>query len=398
MQPIDVAAPGAPVSTGAHRTSVGLWSSLLVLAAGHMAVDLCTGIWPVYKTMAKLDLSHAGVIATIAGILGNALQIVFGVMADRGWRKALLVGGLVLSGSVLLVPHVRTMAALTVLVLATSIGSAAFHPTGTGTASVLSTKRSGVMIGVFLTGGYVGYSLSQIAFTTVYRSTGGATELLMLVPLLTAAAVAWRIEPAPGNGGSLAVWRQAFIHERRSLGALFSVQVFASAINLGLIFLLPDFLLEHGAPTWVREGGGHAALVLGGSLALLPAGHAADRLGARRVLVAQNILAGALYVWLLLDTGGTWSKLALLAVFGAVNGANNVVLVSEGNRMLPGQASAVSALLMGLPSCAAGLTPAIVGRLAEPGHGGSATVALSWLGLTLVGSFVASWLVPKRRV
>jgi FSR family fosmidomycin resistance protein-like MFS transporter len=397
MDPVELAATSPVVSLDARRVSVGLWSSLLLLAAGHMAVDLCTGIWPVYKTMAKLDLSRAGVIATIAGIVGNGLQIVFGVMADRGWRKVLLMGGLVLSGAVLLVPHAHALPVLSGLVLATSVGSAAFHPTATGTASMLSTQRSGVMVGVFLTGGYIGYALSQIAFTSVYRHTGGATELLLLVPLLTAAAVASRVEPAPGRGGSLAAWKQAFAREWRSLGALFCIQVCASAINMGLVFLLPDFLLERGAPTWVLEGGGHAAFVLGGSLALLPSGYAADRLGARGVLVAQNVVAGVLFAWLLFGVGTTWSELAVLAAFGAANGANNVVLVSEGNRMLPGQASAVSALLMGLPWCVAAVAPAIVGRLAEPGHGGNTTSALGWLGITIAGAFAASLFVPKRR-
>jgi FSR family fosmidomycin resistance protein-like MFS transporter len=397
MQPAELAATSPAASLHARRVPIALWSSLWVLAAGHMAVDLCTGVWPVYKTMARLDLFQAGVIATIAGMVGNGLQIVFGVMADRGWRKVLLVGGLVLSGSVLLVPHTQALPVLSVLVLATSVGSAAFHPTGTGTASVLSSARSGVMVGVFLTGGYVGYALSQVAFTSVYRRTGGATELLLLVPLLTAVAVARHVEPAPGRGGSLTAWKQAFAREWRSLSALFSIQVFASGINMGLIFLLPDFLLERGSPRWVLEGGGHAAFVLGGSLALLPAGYAADRLGARRVLIAQNVVSALLFTGLLFGAGTTWSRLVLLAAFGAANGANNVVLVSEGNRMLPGQASAVSALLMGMPWCIAAAAPAIVGRLADPEHGGNTTSALGWLGLTIAGAFATSLLVPKRR-
>ena len=75
MQPVELTATSPAVSLDARRVSVGLWSSLLVLAAGHMAVDLCTGVWPVYKTMAKLDLSHAGVIAAIAGTVGQRAAV-----------------------------------------------------------------------------------------------------------------------------------------------------------------------------------------------------------------------------------------------------------------------------------------------------------------------------------
>jgi hypothetical protein len=80
------------------------WSSLAALAAGHFAVDCCTGIWPVYKTLAQLDLSKAGLIAMAGSMTGNGLQLAFGLLADRGWRKRLLVAGLALSGAVTFLP------------------------------------------------------------------------------------------------------------------------------------------------------------------------------------------------------------------------------------------------------------------------------------------------------
>jgi MFS transporter, FSR family, fosmidomycin resistance protein len=374
----------------------GIWSKLLILSTGHLAVDLCVGIWPVYKTIAGLDLTIAGLIATVAGILSNALQLVFGVMADRGRQKLLLVGGLVLAGVITFAPRVHSLPLLTVLVLASGIGSAAFHPTATGTASTLAPARAGVMVGLFLTGGYVGFAMSQWMFTAIFRATGGATEIMFAIPLLVAAAMAWKIVPTPRRALSFAGWGKTFATHFRSLGLLFMIQVCASSLNVGLIFLLPDFMSERGAPDWMILGGGHAALVLGASLALIPAGHAADRLGARRVLVFLNIAAGILFAWLLFGPCGTWSRLVLLAALGAANGGNNVVLVSEGNRSLPGQTGGVSALLMGVPWCIASLIPVIVGHLANPVHGGNTTFALSWLGLAVVGSIFAGSRVPNR--
>jgi FSR family fosmidomycin resistance protein-like MFS transporter len=58
-------------------------ASLLALVGGHFAVDCCTGIWPVFKTLAHLDIVRAGLIATAGSMAGNGLQVAFGLLADR---------------------------------------------------------------------------------------------------------------------------------------------------------------------------------------------------------------------------------------------------------------------------------------------------------------------------
>ena len=196
----------------------------------------------------------------------------------------------------------------------------------------------------------------------------------------------------PGSGLRWA----ALVAARHALGSLFLVQACASAVNTTLIFLLPDLLLQRRAPSWMVEGGGHFALVAGGCLALVPAGHMADRWGARRVLSAANLASGALLLALLARTRGSWPDLALVLAFGALNGVNSVVAVSEGSRVLPGHASAVSALLMGLPWCVAALGPVVGGLLADPDRGGTPSSALGWFALLLPLAFAASLFVRPR--
>jgi MFS transporter, FSR family, fosmidomycin resistance protein len=369
---------------------------LCALACGHLAVDLCTGIWPVYKTLAGLDLALAGLIATVGGVLGNGLQIVFGVLADRGWRKAALVVGTLLSGAVLFAPATNTVVSLLLLVLGTSVGSAAFHPAGTGAASGLSHSRTGLMVALFLAGGYVGDALSQLVFTATFHATGGQTGLLYAIPLGAAAAIGLWVPSVPGTAQSFAEWRRTFGAVRGPLSALFAIQVFTSAVNVAIIFLLPELLLARHAPGWMAQGGAHFALVLGGSLALVPAGHAADRIGARWVLVGTNVLSGLLFVAFVFEAASPAVALLLVAGFGAFNSANNVVAVAEGNRMLPGHGSGVSALLMGLPWCVASLSASIAGRLADPVHGGTPAAALGFVGLCIPLALGASLLVRRR--
>jgi len=371
--------------------------SLLALACGHFAVDCCTGVWPVFKTLAHLDLTRAGFIATAAGMAGNGLQIVFGVLADGGRRKALLLCGVGLAGGVTLLPFAGSYPAMFALVLVTYVGSAAFHPSAAGAATAIARVRTGLTIGLFMAGGYLGYAVSQVVFSSIFTAAAHLTPAILALPALAAGAIASWVPAAPGGRRKAAgeTWAALRPHAAR-IAALFAVQVFTTGINLSFIFLLPDLLQSRGAPGWMVQGGGHFALVAGGCLSLLPAGHAADRWGARRVLVVANVASLLLLFALLSRHGASGLDLALVALFGGCNGMNNVVAVAEGNRTLPGRTSAASALLMGTPWCLAALGPSLAGLLANPATGGTPTRALAWLSLAIPLSLAVSARVGPR--
>ena len=168
-----------------------------------------------------------------------------------------------------------------------------------------------------------------------------------------------------------------------SLAPLFAVQTFASAVNISLVFLLPDLLVSRHAAPWMVRGGGHFALIAGGCLSLVPAGQASDRWSARRMLVFANLTTALALGLLLLRGSASTLDLLVVTAVGAFNGINNIAAVAEGNRLLPGQASAVSALLMGLPWCVAALGPVVAGVLADPARGGTPAGALGWFMLLM---------------
>jgi FSR family fosmidomycin resistance protein-like MFS transporter len=392
MQAAEPLLPSDEPEPLAPATGTVVVTGLAALACGHLAVDCCAGIFPVFKTLAHLDLDVAGAIAAFASMLGNGLQVAFGFLGDRGLSKTLMVSGVLLAGAVTLLPYAQGLPPIFALVLATAIGSAAFHPVAAGSASALSHARTGVMLALFLAGGYVGYALSQLTFTAFFAH--GTTALMLVVPALAAVGLVRYVPAAPRRPQSLSAWAGALRRAGRPLAVLFTVQSLAAAVNISLIFLLPDFLLQRHAPTWVVQGGGHFALVAGGALALIPAGHASDRLGGRRVLLATNLVTGLLLAGVLLLPVPAPALLVLLAGFGAFNAANNVVAVAAGNRLMPGQHGGVSALLMGLPWCVAAVGPGVAGLLADPARGGTPAAALGWLGLCIPLALVAAAALP----
>jgi FSR family fosmidomycin resistance protein-like MFS transporter len=367
-------------------------AALGALVLGHAAVDLCTGIWPVFKTLAGLDLARAGLIATVASMIGNGLQPMFGLIADHGRGRRLLVGGMLLASAVTFLPLALPFGELVLfaLVMTTYLGSSAFHPSGTGAAGALGGERKGLVVGLFLTGGYVGYAASQGLFSTLWAAPGRPTWLIGVVPLIAAGILLRAPIDRPRRHGSLRDVFAAFHAHRRTFLALFTIQVFTTAAQVALIFLMPELMLAHGQPAWMAHGGAHAALVLGSALSLVPGGLLADRLGARRVLVACNLACIALGAAVLLVTPPAPVQLLLLTLFGAAIGVNNVVAVAEGNRLLPGQAGTASAVLMGLPWVFAATASAIAGALADPAHGGSVFSALAWMGLSLPLALIAA--------
>lgn len=379
------------------RTTTGAFWTVLALAGAHAAVDCCSGIWPVFKTLARLDIATAGLIATIGSMTGNGLQVVFGVLADRGWRKKLIVTGVAVAGAVTLAPWaVRSYPLMGALVLTTNVGSAAFHPSATGAAANLQRRRVGFMIALFLSGGYLGYSLSQLLFASVYRSAHLLTPVIALLPLAMAAAIAVFL-PAPVQAGPRrAVEWGALRGHVRHLAPLFAVQTLAGAVNVSLVFLLPDLLESRHAAPWIVGGGGHFALIAGGCLSLLPAGQASDRWSARRILVFANLTTATALAFLLLRDSTSTLDLLVVTAVGAFNGVNNIAAVAEGNRLLPGQASGVSALLMGLPWCVAALGPVVAGVLADPSRGGTPAGALGWFMLLMPLGLAAALNVKSR--
>ena len=73
---------------------------LFYVFLAHFCVDFYMGVWPVYKSVAGIDLATAGIIFGLVGFFGDGLQLVTGIVGDRGYRRrGVLLGVLLAAGA-----------------------------------------------------------------------------------------------------------------------------------------------------------------------------------------------------------------------------------------------------------------------------------------------------------
>jgi FSR family fosmidomycin resistance protein-like MFS transporter len=378
-------------------------TALLVVWLGHCFVDVMIGFWAVYKTLAGLDLAIAGIIAAISPFIGEGMQVVFGTLGDRGYRKALLIGGLLGCASCALLAYTENYWLLFLLYLLTCIGSGAFHPTAVAITSSLTENRKGLFVTTFASGGAVGLAFSHFIFTYWYTHYDGKTMILAL-PILLLCTYIFFInipgathQPAPpGRRYGFSAMKKLF--RCKELVTLYASQVCTQSIFWGAIFLLPDVLSNKGYEPWISFGAGHFCFILGGGLMMIPGGHLSDIYSPKLVLFFASLIGMLLYyTFLAAPLLPAAALLSLLFCLGACLGLSHPVAVSFGHKMMPSRPGLVSAFLMGLVWC--------ISESIGPGGGGiltkffvenAAAKSLACLGSLFVVGMVIIQLLPQK--
>src|SRR5689334_20361926 len=67
--------------------------TLISLGLAHLILECFAGVWPIYKHLAQIDLYTAGMIAAVSNVCASLLQPVFGVWADRGYARGMVLVG-----------------------------------------------------------------------------------------------------------------------------------------------------------------------------------------------------------------------------------------------------------------------------------------------------------------
>jgi MFS transporter, FSR family, fosmidomycin resistance protein len=375
-----------------------LGKSLFLLWSSHLLLDFFTGIWPIYKTIAGIDLAKAGLIAGLSGFFGEILQLFFGYFSDRGFRKKIIVLGLILASCVLWITFTSNLLVSFFILLLLMLGSGSYHPAAVGFAGLLSSERKGRNILFFASGGAMGLAISQLAFTKALDLCGGHALVVLIPVFLLITVIAFYPMQEQGDNRRLSFkeFTQPLLRAKRPLLLLYITQVFNFTLMTAFMFLLPDLMRSKGCHTWLCMGGGHLCFVLGGAMAMVPAGYLCDKYGHKPVLLMTIFSALLLLYSFLIQPEHSLEKTVLfLSALGGFMGTVNPIIVSWGNKLVPESPSTVSGLLMGCAWCLANLGATWAGLLAKAVTFEPMTTTLCLLGLLLVMGFFLILFFPR---
>jgi FSR family fosmidomycin resistance protein-like MFS transporter len=331
------------------------------------------------------------------------MQLVFGSLSDKGYRKQLIAFGILATTAATLLAYTDNYIVLCVVFLVTCLGSGAFHPAAASWMGALTQHYKGLFITLFTCGGTLGIALSQIIFYQAFYSLQGHTIFLAVpVVLLVAFLTFSSLKPTEQVVGSsqekfnLRVFGDFF--RRRDLALLYISQVCNQSVCWGSIFLLPDILLWREYDSWICFGGAHLSFVMGSFFMQPLAGYLADRYSCRTVILSAIVIGMTLFYIFLFNPMIESSLLLILLFFlGAAMGLVNPVSLAWGARLVPENPGMISAFLMGMVWCVSeGIGQGGGGLLSKLFVDDAPAKALSLIGSTFIMGFAAVLLMPKE--
>lgn len=360
------------------------------------------GIWPVFKTMAGLDLAVAGLIAASCALIGEAMQGLFGSLGDRGHQKKLLLGGVSLAACSTAFSYFDSYGAFFCLFLATCIGSAAFHPTAASVLGQLTSGRKNSMMGFFTAAGMLGLGVSQILFTWTYETLEGSTAVLVAPSLFLVAVIFFVLRVPQGEKSAeshglfpVAVFKQFL--KVKTLRVLYVTMIGNQIALWSLAFLLPDFLQSRGFAPWIVYGGGQMFLMLGAAICPPIMGYIADSVPVKPVMASMCVMTLVLFYSLILPVGIHSEMLfPLLFLLGGSLNSISPLVWSLGSQLVPKSRGMISAFLMGavwIVSESLGL--GLSGLLASLFTEDAPAKALACMGMALFVTITVVFRLPK---
>lgn len=377
--------------------------SITFLWLGHFLVDFMLGIWPVYKTMVGLDLAMAGMIAASCAFLGEGMQLIFGGLCDKGYKKRLVLLGLILTTANSLFIYTQNYVLLFVLFFLTCMGSGAFHPAATSLVGSLTQNRKSLYIALFSSGGALGLAVSQITFSQLFYLLEKHIALIAIPTFILSISLficGYFKKEQESEGRKTHFSAKSFKHffKNRELRSLYINQVCNQTIAWSTIFLLPDVLVSRGYSDMIAYGGGHLSFIIGSAIMMIPSGYLADKYSSQLVMFTSTLVGMVLFYAFLFLPGLEVGLLMIILFFmGASIGVIQPVAIAFGNILCKSNPGMVSAFLMGMVWCISEfLGPAGGGYLTRLFVDDAPAKALSLIGVLFIVSLVATALLPRK--
>jgi FSR family fosmidomycin resistance protein-like MFS transporter len=352
-----------------------------------------------------LKPAQAGLLTPALMISSSLMQPVYGMISDRYLKRSMAVFGPLVACVFLSSLGIATsLPMLMLFVVLGGIGVGAFHPQGAALVSRAASaasaggmgKHQGMVMSVFSSAGTVGYALGPILIAAAtgwfglehsWYTMGWGVAMWALMFFYCPALE--RARPA-ANAPRL---RDALRAARGPLTLLYFAVVLRSAVSVSVQTFLPFALQSSGLSdqerSWVLAG-----FILFGGIGGFFGGALADRLGARRVTMSAMLLATPLLVAAFSLHGQPHSMVSYLLLMAGGTMLNLPIPISVvmAQRLVPGGASTVSALMMGFAWGAGALMAPLTGTLSTRVGFFPALLVVSFLPLA---SGALLWRYPK---
>jgi FSR family fosmidomycin resistance protein-like MFS transporter len=343
-------------------------STVLVLSGTHLVTDIFGNIYapllPLFIPRLGLSLAAAGTIAASIQLAGSVAQLVFGPLADRWRPRVLTVAGPIMAVLLLSLAGMATSPfMLGAILVAGSLGSAAFHPTAAAIVSRVGGERRGTAMSIHVTGGAMGNAIAPLIFAPFAAWLGlGWTPVLAIPALVLLAVILRRIPDIRLAHGNQPAGFEALKPYAIPLSLLWSAVVIRTAVALGFSTFLPVVMTGRGMSV-SQAGLAVSIYLLAGSIGGLAGGPAADRYGPRRVIAWSLVLAVPLLVASLLLHGVP--ALVVLTAGGFFLGSTLPVNITYAHMVAPVAAGTVSSLMLGVAWGIGGLVVPLIGVLGD---------------------------------
>ncbi len=379
-------------------------TTLTVLSFGHLVLDSYSSfLVPILPLLAfKLGITpaQAGFLIPVMMISSSLMQPVYGIISDRYFKRAFAVSGpLIAAVFISCIGLAESLPMLLALTIAGGIGIGAFHPQSAAlahrTASDWNPARQGTVMSIFSSAGTVGYALGPLIISTCVAWFGLEHSYYTMIFGIIATALLWWYCPA------LAQQKRADDAPRLSqllkaawvpLTILYFAVVLRSAVSVSIQSYLSFWLQDHGLnlqnSSLIITG-----FIFFGGIGGFFGGALADRFGARHVSMISVLLATPILLAGFL-TQGTLSYI-LIMLGGLCLNLPLPISVVMAQRLVPGGASTVSALVMGFAWGLGALLTPVVGKLSEAV---GLTKALLVVALVPLASALLFWRFPKDEV
>src|SRR6266498_1227173 len=374
--------------------------TIALLSTAHFVLDSYSSflfqLLPLMAAKLRLTPAQAGLVPPMLTVASSLMQPVYGIISDRYLKRSMVVFGPLIAAVFLsCLGTADSLPGLMALVILGGVGM--FHPQGAALVSRAASsdgldRRQGMMMSVFSSAGTVGFALGPLLVAMAvnryglenswYTAIWGVAFWVVLFRHCPPLEQKGRVEGAPALGDAL---RAAWV----PLTLLYFAVVLRSAVAVSVQTYWP-FALKSFGMTEMGYGSVLAGFLFFGGVGGFFGGVLADRLGARRVSMVAMLVAAPLLL-AAFSTRGTLSNV-LLMVGGTALNLPIPVSVVMAQRLVPGGASTVSALMMGLAWGAGALMTPIAGAMSE--RFGFAR-ALMMAALVPLVSAALMWFYPK---